>query len=126
MNRPRSHLLFLCLLLGTALPACSSASSVTSSEESGLLMGKSEPLDQVIGGVRLWLAYDSRTNSFQGFVENTTGQELKNIRVGVQLDNGTELGPTYAVDLQPGERHNVAIAASFSTFQTWTAQTIRG
>ena len=121
MNRPRSQFLFLCLLAVFVLPACSSPITEAQGEESRFNLGKNDHYNQVSNGVLLRLAYDSHTNSFQGFVENTSAQDLRRIRVEVHLDSGVDLGPTYAVDLEPGERHNVAIAATFATFHGWTA-----
>lgn len=90
-------------------------------EESGAQLALNQTYDKVRNGVRLILAYDPETNSFNGTVENTTNKTLKRVRVEVHLSNGFELGPTTPVDLDPGEKHAVTLTAKSKTFDRWTA-----
>jgi hypothetical protein len=68
-------------------------------EESGVELARTETYDEVRNGVRLILAFDVATNSFEGRVVNTTERTLRRVRVEVHLSNGKELGPTTAGDL---------------------------
>jgi hypothetical protein len=54
-------------------------------------------------------------------VENTTSITLPQVRVEVHLSNGIELGPTTPVDLAPGQKINITLPASSSSFVTWSA-----
>lgn len=91
-----------------------------SSEEAGNVLTLSETYDVVRNGVRLVMNYDRKSNSFQGIVENTTGNTLIQVRVEVHLSNGTELGPTTLVDLAPGEKVDVILLAISKAFDGWT------
>jgi hypothetical protein len=71
--------------------------------------------------VRLVLSYDVQSNSFNGFVENTTDNTLKQVRVEVHLSNGVELGPTTPTDLEPGESNTVHLPAQDEDFDGWSA-----
>lgn len=92
-------------------------------EESGTALALNETYDVVRKGARLILAYDSRSNSFIGTVENTTGDTLTQVRVEVHLSNGTELGPTTPVNLPPGEKVDVTLPSTNQTFEGWTPHT---
>ncbi len=80
-----------------------------------------ESYDAVRNGTRLVLNYDAQSNSFNGFVENTTDKPLKQVRVEVRLSNGVELGPTTPTDLNPGENIDVSLTATNKDFDGWTA-----
>jgi len=88
-------------------------------EESGAALALNEIYDVVRNGARL-LTYDAQSNSFNGTVENTTGNTLKQVRVEVHLSNGIELGPTTPVDLAPGEKVDVTLPAASQAFDGWT------
>ncbi len=90
-------------------------------EESGTELALSETYDEVRNGARLILAYDAKSNSFNGTVENTTDKTLKQVRVEVHLSNGKELGPTTPGDLKPGQRRDVKLRATSKDFDGWTA-----
>jgi hypothetical protein len=90
-------------------------------EESGTELAPNESYDRVRNGVRLVLAYDAQSNSFNGTVENTTNRTLKRVRVEVHLSNGTELGPTTPADLAPGNKRDVRLPATIKAFDGWTA-----
>ncbi len=90
-------------------------------EESGDVLALDETYDKVRNGARLILAYDAKSNSFNGTVENTTDKTLKRVRVEVHLSNGKELGPTTPADLDPGIKRDVKLTATSKDFDGWTA-----
>ena len=90
-------------------------------EESSTELGLDESYDAVRNGARLSLTYDMQNNSFIGFVENTTDNILKQVRVEVHLSNGVELGPTTPADLNPGESIEVSLSAKDKDFDGWIA-----
>ena len=90
-------------------------------EESGTQFGLNETFDEVRAGARLVLAYDPDANAFIGTVENTTGATLSRVRVEVHLSNGTELGPTTPIDLEPGQVVDVNLPATNRPFTSWNA-----
>ena len=90
-------------------------------EESGTELALSDTYDHTRNGARLILDYDPQSNSFNGTVENTTNETLKQVRVEVHLSNGKELGPTPPVDLASGEKTEVQLIASRTDFDGWTA-----
>ena len=53
--------------------------------------------------------------------ENTTDNNLKEVRVEAHLSNGIELGPTTPTDLNPGERIDISLKATSKDFNGWTA-----
>ena len=93
----------------------------TGDEESNIQLTVNESYDAVRAGARLILTYDAQSKSFKGTVENTTNSTLQNVRVEVHLSNGTELGPTAPIDLLPGAKMDVQLAAAGETFDRWTA-----
>jgi len=109
--------------LVTVISACASdgGTVTTNEEESGTELALDENYDVVRNGVRLILSYDAQSNSFKGFVENTTDNTLKQVRVEVHLSNGIELGPTTPTDLNPGESIDVNLQATNKDFDGWTA-----
>ena len=92
-----------------------------SEEASGATLAPGDTFDAVRGGARLVLNYDAAGNSFNGTVENTTGNVLDQVRIEVHLSNGTELGPTTPVDLAPGEVMAVNLSATQEAFTGWIA-----
>ena len=90
-------------------------------EESSTELALSKTYDEVRNGARLILAYDAKSNSFNGTVENTTDKTLKRVRVEVHLSNGKELGPTTPADLKPGIKRDVKLTATNKDFDGWTA-----
>ena len=71
-------------------------------------------------GARLVLTYNQLSNTFNGTVENTTGNTLKQVSVEVHLSNGVELGPTTPIDLALGEKIDVTLTATSQAFDEWT------
>ncbi len=90
-------------------------------EESSVQYAKDDNYDQVRGGARLVLSYDSTKESFIGSVENTTNAVLNRVRVEVHLSNGVELGPTNPQNLKPNEKIVIELSASGQDFLTWSA-----
>ncbi len=90
-------------------------------EESGIELALNDTYDHTRNGARLILAYDAKSNSFIGTVENTTDKTLDQVRVEVHLSNGKELGPTTPADLEPGKKMDVKLAAATKDFDGWTA-----
>jgi hypothetical protein len=119
----RRVLLTIIAILAAAISACASdgATITTSEEESGSELALDESYDTIRNGARLFLTYDAQSNSFNGFVENTTENTLKQVRVEVHLSNGVELGPTTPTDLNPGESIDVSLTATDKDFDGWTA-----
>ncbi|HAK54787.1 MAG: FxLYD domain-containing protein [Vicinamibacterales bacterium] len=96
------------------------APSEADGEESGTELALDATYDELRGGARLILAYDAERSAFSGTVENVTEEPLARVRVEVHLSNGTELGPTPAADLAPGESTEVTLSAS-GEFDAWSA-----
>ena len=90
-------------------------------EESATLIALNESYDGVHYGARLTMTYDAESNSFTGFVENTTNETLKQVKVEVHLSNGVELGPTRPTDIAPGKKIEVELASTSRHFDRWTA-----
>ena len=91
-----------------------------SEEGSANMLAPDETFDMVRGGARLILGYDAASNSFKGTVENTTTNNLRQVRIEVHLSNGVELGPTTPIDMAPGEVRAVDLAATAAPFTGWT------
>ncbi len=131
MNHIQRTLVAIAVMLAALTSGCSgdtgtgenqdSGSATESQEESGTELALNESYDQVRNGARLILAYDAQSNSFNGIVENTTVNTLKQVRVEVHLSNGVELGPTRPTDLNPGESIDVTLTAKSNGFDGWTA-----
>ena len=123
----RIHTLFTTIVIALAISVingCSRTDKLTlgdEGEESNTELALNERYDEIRSGARLILTYDAQTNSFKGTVENTTDETLKQVRVEVHLSNGTELGPTPAGDLAPGEIREIELAATGTEFNGWTA-----
>lgn len=112
------------VLIGIVIIGCSKKNTPSQSEdgeESGAELALNETYDRIRNGARLILTYDAQNNSFNGTVENTTNETLKQVRVEVHLANGKELGPTPAADLAPSEKRDVQLIATSTDFDGWTA-----
>lgn len=123
MNTHHRMLLMILAILAAVLGACAGdgGTVTTSEEESDAELPLDESYDAVRNGVRLVLSYDAQSNSFDGWVENTTDGTLKQVRVEVHLSNDVELGPTTPADLEPGESMDIVLAATDQDFDGWTA-----
>ena len=122
MNHIHRTLAVIGVMLAAVISGCSSDDNYDESgEESSIELALNESYDQVRNGARLIMAYDAQSNSFKGTVENTTDKTLKQVRVEVHLSNGTELGPTTPVDLEPGAKNEVELTATSKNFDRWTA-----
>ena len=109
-------------IVAIIVSGCSSGKgTITANEESGNEFTLDESYDSVRNGARLVLNYDEQSNSFKGFVENTTDSTLKQVRVEVHLSNGVELGHTTPTDLNPGESIDISLKATDKSFDGWSA-----
>ncbi len=124
-NLPNHYLKILLIIMvaGIALivSACANSVGSTGEEDPGVELNLDETYDQVRNGVRLVLSHNPQNNSFNGFVENTTGETIKFVRVEVHLSSGVELGPTTPLDLVPGERKDIKLFAKNFEFDSWSA-----
>ena len=122
--------LFTVILMGLLLitsfacknkPADSEQEIESEGEDTGPQLTINEKYDSVRNGVRLILAYDEKSSSFNGTVENVTGETIKSVRVEVHLSNGVELGPTKPIDLASGYHGHVKLSAEGQSFTWWKA-----
>ena len=123
-THPSKPILFPMIFAAIALivSGCANIGNIDiGEEESGIELALDETYDRARNGARLFLTYDPENNSFNGFVENTTDDTLKRVRVEVHLSNGVELGPTTPVDLAPGEHKDIKLSAKNFEFDSWTA-----
>ncbi len=90
-------------------------------EEAGTDLSLKQKYDKVRNGARLILAYNGKTNSFEGTVENVTKKTLERVRVEVHTSNGKEIGPTKPRDLKPGKKMRVSLKAKSKNFDSWSA-----
>ncbi len=90
-------------------------------EEAGPRISLDGTHDEVRKGSRLILTFDKESSSFVGTVENLTEGTLTRVRIEVHLSNGTELGPTEPIDLEPGQKVEVKLSAEGQTFEWWKA-----
>lgn len=95
-------------------------------EESGVHLAPDEIYDEVRKGVRMVLSYEKDSDSFIGTVENTTDKAIQRVRVEVHLSNGTELGPTKALELAAGKIVDIKLSAEGQSFEWWTAHAESG
>ena len=95
-------------------------------EESGTRYAKNEKCEEVRKGIQLQLAYDEATSAFVGTVENISDQLVKKVRVEVHLSNGTELGPTKSINLEPGKKAEVKLSAKDQDFKWWSTHAESG
>lgn len=89
-------------------------------EESGTQLSLDQSYDEIRKGTHLVLAYNEESNSFSGSVKNVSDKVQDRVRIEVHLSNGTELGPTTQVDLQPGEKRLVLLEAESTDFTSWS------
>lgn len=92
-------------------------------EEAGIQLSMDGVYDEVRKGSHLVLSYDAEAGAFVGSVKNVSDKVLNRVRVEVHLSNGSELGPSTQVDLQPGEKRMVILNAGDKSFKTWSAHT---
>lgn len=85
-----------------------------------------ETYDSVRNGAKLILSYSAENGSFGGSVQNVTEAAMQHVQVQVRLSDGTEIGPTDAMDLEPGQKSEVHLPTAVSDFETWTAHTSVG
>ena len=91
-------------------------------EEGGAYLPKMMKQNELFAnGARLVLEFNPNTQVFVGSVTNTTGNTLSQVRVEVHLDNGTELGPTKRIDVQPGQTIPVELGAFGNEFSSWVS-----
>ena len=89
-------------------------------EEGGAYLPKMTNQNELFAnGARLVLRFNPSTQVFVGSVTNTTANTLSQVRVEVHLDNGTELGPTKRIDVQPGRTIPVELGAFGNEFTSW-------
>ena len=113
--------LFISIVL-LILAACTSSEGITNSEEdSGPMLSLDQTYERIRSGARLVLSFDKQSNSFNGFVENTTDEMLRFVRVEVHLSDGSELGPTKPTNLKPGEIESIHLPVGDIFFDGWTA-----
>lgn len=117
----RILLILILAIMAILSGACTSSDNPENDEESAVELTLDETYDQVHTGIQFILSHDATSNSFNGFVENTTNGTIKGVRVEVHLSNGVELGPTTPLDLAPGENKAVRLLAKNSVFDTWSA-----
>ena len=121
-SKPSSLILFLAIVAGITLflSACDISGDSKTGEESGVQLALDETYDRVDAGARMVLSHNPEDNSFNGYVENTTEDTLRRVRVEVHLSTGVALGPTTPVDLAPGERKDIKLFAKNYEFDSWT------
>ena len=90
-------------------------------EEAGPRIALDGIHDEVRKGSRLILSFDKDSFSFIGTVENVSEKTITNVRVEVHLSNGTELGPTEPINIEPGKKVDVKLSAEGQTFEWWKA-----
>ena len=91
-------------------------------EEGGAYVPKMTKQNELFAnGARLVLEFNPNTQVFVGSVTNTTAKTLSQVRVEVHLDNGTELGPTKRIDVQPGQTSPVELGAFGNEFSSWVS-----
>ena len=91
-------------------------------EEGGAYLAKMTRQDEVFAnGARLVLQFNPNTQAFVGSVTNTTARTLSQVRVEIHLDNGTELGPTKRIDVEPGRTIPVELGTFGNEFSSWVS-----
>ncbi|MFC2169847.1 FxLYD domain-containing protein [Acidobacteriota bacterium] len=95
-------------------------------EEAGPQIPLDGAYDEVRKGVRLILSFDNESSSFMGTLENVTSEAISRVRVEVHLSNGTELGPTKLMDLEPGQKVEVKLPTEGQSFTWWKAHAESG
>lgn len=83
--------------------------------------GIDENYDQVHAGVRFTIDHEPGGPIFIGWAENTTDKHLWDVRVGIKLSNGWELGPTPPRFIGPGGSSQVYLEdTSPDPWTTWS------
>jgi hypothetical protein len=90
-------------------------------EENGTELQKDESHDEERKGTHLILNYVEADNMFVGTVENISADPLDQVRVEVHLSNGTELGPTPDISLDPDQIEDIELDGDSEPFDTWSA-----
>lgn len=96
-------------------------------QEIGMVWGINDLAEEIVNGIRLILIYDAPSGSFKGFIENTTIDIVRQVRVKVQIfdeaGNSKVFGPTAPVDMASGDVRNVTLpapqAGNFDTFKMY-------
>lgn len=122
MKSVKSALLSLLFIGGISVGSCNAQehSHGEEGEESGKRYTLTESHKEVRKGVELNLSYDKASESFTGTIKNVSSKTAEKARVEVHLSNGVELGPTKAVNLKPGEKQKVELAAKGQQFKWWS------
>lgn len=124
MSKKNSSMTAIGIILLAVIIGCSSTTNPTiddGDEESDAELALDQTYDNTLSGVRLILTYDANSNIFNGTIENTTDEPLKNVRVEVNLSNGIELTPTKSTDLAPREKVLIKLTGTSTDFDGWTA-----
>ena len=90
-------------------------------EEDGTELSINDTYDVTKRGVRLVLRYDKNSNSFVGYMKNTTKKSIEKARVEIHLSNDTELGPTKPITLKANAKKKIVLKATKKSFKGWTA-----
>ncbi|MCG9129877.1 hypothetical protein JT359_19980 [Candidatus Poribacteria bacterium] len=123
MIQKYSSMMIIGILLMGVVISCSSTTNPImddGEEESDTELALDQAYDKIRSGVRVILTYDVSRKTFNGTIENTTDEPLKNVRVEVHLSNGIELGPTKATDLAPREKVLIKLTTTSTDFDGWT------
>ena len=96
-------------------------------QETDMMWGINDLAEELVNGIRLILIYDAPSGSFKGFIENTTIDVVRQVRVKVEIfdasGNSKVYGPTSPVDMASGDVRNVTIPApqsgNFETFKMY-------
>lgn len=83
-------------------------------------LGINETYNQINKGARLIIAYDKKSNTFKGSIENLTNKVLTRARVEVHTSAGDELGPTTPRSVNPGQKITFTLKGTNNTFTTWS------
>lgn len=89
-----------------------------------MMWGINDLAEEIVSDIRLILVYEAPSGSFIGFIENTTIDVIRQVRVNVQIfdasGNSKVYGPTSPVDMASGDVRNVTVPApqsgNFETF----------
>jgi hypothetical protein len=99
------------------------ASSLSEAAEDLILRRQFEgELTQVQAGVHIQLKYDPDADAFVGVARNATLRPILGLEITVELDDGTIIGPSDPIDMQPGRPHPINLPADGAEFTTWSAQ----
>lgn len=103
------------------------ASAVADKTEEPIMRREFEgELSQIQSGVHLQLKYDPEAGAFVGTMRNATIQPVMGVQIMVTLSDGTEFGPTDAIDLEPGRPYDINLPTDGSEITTWSARITAG